>query len=79
MVESYQKRYDITELTWKEFKMILRKQFYPIDYEEERWCKWQHFRQRFGQIVQEYTTEFHNQAMVLDMDVNDYDVFMKYT
>ncbi|CAL9001201.1 unnamed protein product [Prunus brigantina] len=33
---------------------------------------------RFWPPVQEYTTEFHNQAMVLDIDVNDYDVFMKY-
>ncbi|CAL9019517.1 unnamed protein product [Prunus brigantina] len=58
---------------------LLRKQFYPVGYEDERWYKWQHFRQRFGQPVQEYTTKFHNQAMVLDIDVDDYDIFMKYT
>lgn len=33
----------------------------------------------FGQTAQEYITEFHNQAMVLGIDVNDYDVFVKYT
>ncbi|CAL2266311.1 unnamed protein product [Prunus armeniaca] len=32
---------------------------------------------RFGPPVKEYTTKFHNQAMVLDIDVNNYDVFMK--
>lgn len=36
-------------------------------------------KQRFGYTVQEYTTEFHNQAMVLGINVDDYDVFMKYT
>ncbi|CAL8994908.1 unnamed protein product [Prunus brigantina] len=77
--KSYQRRYDVSKLTWKNFKKLLRKQFYPVGYEDERWYKWQHFRQRFGQPVQEYTTEFHNQAMVLDIDVDDYDVFMKYT
>ena len=59
--------------------MLFGKQFYPVAYEDERWYKWQHFRQRFGHPVQEYTTEFHNQAMVLDIDVDDYDIFMKYT
>ncbi|CAL9001292.1 unnamed protein product [Prunus brigantina] len=59
--------------------MLLRKQFFPVGSEDERWYKWQHFRQRFGQPVQEYTTKFHNQAMVMDIDVDDYNVFMKYT
>ncbi|CAL2256726.1 unnamed protein product [Prunus armeniaca] len=75
----FTRRYDVSELTWKNFNKLLRKQFYPVGYEDERWYKWQHFRQRFGQLVQEYTTEFHNQAMDLDIDIDDYDVFMKYT
>lgn len=29
--------------------------------------------------MQEYNTELHNQELVLDIDVNDYKVFMKYT
>ncbi|KAF6164889.1 hypothetical protein GIB67_017092 [Kingdonia uniflora] len=33
----------------------------------------------FEQSVQEYTTTFHNQALVLDIDVDEYEVFMKYT
>ncbi|KAM1507545.1 hypothetical protein TB2_016611 [Malus domestica] len=76
---SYQRRYNVSDLTWKNFKILLRKQFYPVGYEEEKWYKWQHYKQRFGQTIQEYTTEFHNQAMVLDIDIDDYDVFMKYT
>ncbi|KAF6156429.1 hypothetical protein GIB67_009087 [Kingdonia uniflora] len=33
----------------------------------------------FEQSVHEYTTAFHNQALVLDIDVDEYEVFMKYT
>ncbi|CAL2257436.1 unnamed protein product [Prunus armeniaca] len=57
----------------------MKKKAESVGYEDERWYKWQHFRQRFGQPIQEYTTKFHNQAMVLDIDVDDYDIFMKYT
>ncbi|KAM1763769.1 hypothetical protein ACFX11_003079 [Malus domestica] len=46
--------------------MILRKQFYPILTKVWANCP-------------KYVTEFNNQAMVLDVDVDDYDVFMKYT
>lgn len=77
--KSYQRRYNVSDLTMKNFKILLRKQFYPVGYEEEIWYKWQHYKQRFGLTVQEYTTKFHNQVMVLDIDVNDYDVFMKHT
>ena len=45
---------------------------------KRKWYKWQHFKQRFGKTIQDYTTEFHYQAMVLDIDIDDYDVFMKY-
>ncbi|TXG50795.1 hypothetical protein EZV62_023319 [Acer yangbiense] len=76
--KSYRKRHNVSDLTWKKFKILLRKQFYPIGYVEERWYKWQHLKQKMGQAVQEYITEFHNQALVLDIDVDDYDVFMKY-
>ncbi|KAF6168567.1 hypothetical protein GIB67_005179 [Kingdonia uniflora] len=33
----------------------------------------------FEQSVQDYTTAFHNQALVLDIDVDEYEMFMKYT
>lgn len=56
----------------------MRKQFYPIGYKEEQRYQWPHFKQRFGQTVQEYITEFHNQALALDIDENNYEVFMKY-
>ncbi|KAF6144007.1 hypothetical protein GIB67_017615 [Kingdonia uniflora] len=70
---------DNGSLSWKEFKVLVRKQFYPIGYGQERWYKWHNLHQKFEQSVQEYTTAFHNQALVLDIDVDEYEVFMKYT
>ena len=40
--------------------------------------KWYGLRQRFNQSVQEYTTEFQNQAMILDIDVDGDAAYMKY-
>ncbi|XP_004305946.1 PREDICTED: uncharacterized protein LOC101303732 [Fragaria vesca subsp. vesca] len=65
-------------MSWKKFKELLRKQFYPVGFLEERWNRWYNLRQRFNQSVQEYTTEFQNQAMVLDIVLEDYSVYMKY-
>ncbi|KAF6135506.1 hypothetical protein GIB67_015359, partial [Kingdonia uniflora] len=77
--KSTQKRHDVGSLSWKEFKVLVRKQFYPIGYEQERWYKWNNLCQRFGQSVQQFTTKFHNQELVLDIDVDEYDMIMKYT
>lgn len=57
---------------------MLRKQFYPVGFFRERWYKWFNLRQRVDQSVQEYTTEFQNQAMVLEITLEKYATFMKY-
>ncbi|ONK71274.1 uncharacterized protein A4U43_C04F6790 [Asparagus officinalis] len=44
----------------------------------ERWYKWYALRQRVNQTVQEYTTEFQQQAMVLNITTEEYSMFMKY-
>ncbi|KAF6158965.1 hypothetical protein GIB67_042046 [Kingdonia uniflora] len=77
--ESVKKRSGIESLSWKEFKVLVQKQFYSIGYEQERWYKGHNLCQKFEQSVQEYTTVFHNQVLVLDIDVDEYEVFMKYT
>ncbi|CAL8137533.1 unnamed protein product [Prunus armeniaca] len=46
--KAYNKRYSITTMTWKKFKRAIRKQFYPVGFEDDRWFKWQHLRQSFG-------------------------------
>ncbi|CAL2237497.1 unnamed protein product [Prunus armeniaca] len=47
--KAYNKRYSITTMTGKKFKRAIRKQFYPVGFEEDRWFKWQHLRQSFRQ------------------------------
>ena len=63
---------------WNKFKELLRKQFYPVRFLEERWYKWYGLHQRFNQIVQEYMTEFQQQAMVLNITTDEYSIFIKY-
>ena len=65
-------------MSWNKFKELLRKQFYPVGFLEERWYKWYGLRQRVNQTVQEYTTEFQQQAMVLNIMTEEYSVFIKY-
>ena len=39
---------------------------------------WQNFRQLKGQNVQEYTQEFRRRALMLGVDLQSKDTFMKY-
>lgn len=65
-------------MSWKRFKVVVRKQFYPVGYLEERWFKWYNLKQIYNQTIQDYTSEFQNQAMILDLDLGDYVIYMKY-
>ena len=64
--------------SWKEFKRVLRVTFYPVGYLEERWFKWYSLKQQYNQSVQEYTSDFRNQALVLDLRLDDFAIYMKY-
>ncbi|MEX5618406.1 hypothetical protein ABFV55_27385, partial [Pseudomonas syringae] len=61
-----------------EFKRVLRVTFYPVGYLEERWFKWYSLKQQYNQSVQEYTSDFRNQALVLDLRLDDFAIYMKY-
>ncbi|XP_004289453.1 PREDICTED: uncharacterized protein LOC101306573 [Fragaria vesca subsp. vesca] len=76
--QSYRRNSDEEVVSWKQFKELLRKKFYPVGFLEERWHKWHNLRQKTNQSVEDYTTEFQNQAMVLDISLKEYSVFMKY-
>ena len=65
-------------VSWNKFNELLRKQFYPVGFLEERWYKWYGLRQRFNQTIQEYTTEFQQQAMVFNITTEEYSIFIKY-
>ncbi|OMP09092.1 hypothetical protein COLO4_05809 [Corchorus olitorius] len=51
---------------------------YPLGYEEELRGKWQFLRQKKGQTVQEYTTEFRKQAMLIGVNFRGAETLAKY-
>jgi hypothetical protein len=65
-------------IKWKDFKELLKSQFYLIGYEEEQLMKWQYLWQEQGQGVQEYTFEFRRQAIRLGISLEDLGVVTKY-
>nr|CAD1816987.1 unnamed protein product [Ananas comosus var. bracteatus] len=67
------------ECTWSQFKRLIRREFYPMGYEEERWKRWHVLRQRRDQTMQDYTTDFRRQALALGISLDDPQVFRKYT
>jgi lipoprotein NlpI len=43
-------------------------------YVEDQWIRWHYFRQRQGQSVQEYTTEFRKMAIMMGISPKNPDV-----
>ncbi|OMO72786.1 Retrotransposon gag protein [Corchorus capsularis] len=62
----------------EEFTAAIKNQFYPLGYEEELKGKWQFLRQKKGQTVLEYTTEFRKQAMLLGVSLRGAETLAKY-
>ncbi|KAJ9542817.1 hypothetical protein OSB04_029323 [Centaurea solstitialis] len=75
---SHLKTVDEEEIGWKEFTHLIRHEYYPMGYSQERWSRWHNFRQQRGQSVQEYTTEFQRLAVTLGISTENEDVFTKY-
>ncbi|GJY15489.1 glutamate-rich WD repeat-containing protein 1 [Tanacetum coccineum] len=66
------------EVNWKVFTRLLRQEFYPMGYSQDRWTRWHNLRLQRGQTVQEYTTNFRRLAVTLGISTNNEDVFTKY-
>ncbi|PWA90212.1 hypothetical protein CTI12_AA103160 [Artemisia annua] len=66
------------EISWKKFTLLLRQEFYPMGYVQDRWTRWHNLRLQRGQSVQEYTTEFRRLAVTLGIPIDNVDVFTKY-
>ncbi|XP_038973019.1 uncharacterized protein LOC120105044 [Phoenix dactylifera] len=75
---SYLKDNSDKEVTWGEFSRLLRQEFYPMGYSQDRWFRWHNLKQRHNQTVQEYTTEFRRLAVTLGISLDNEDVFTKY-
>ncbi|KAA8521664.1 hypothetical protein F0562_012346 [Nyssa sinensis] len=66
------------EITWKAFTQLLRQEFYPMGYSQDRWARWHNLRQRYEQTVQEYTTEFRRLAVAMGITLDNEEVYTKF-
>jgi hypothetical protein len=64
--------------SWKDFISALRKQFYPLGYNEKAIIEWKSLKLRKGQTVQEYTDGFRKMALMLDIPLQTQETLMKY-
>lgn len=54
----YMHIHDSSGMSWKKFKGLIKKQFYPTCYEEDIRIEWQYLQNIHDQFIQEYNTEF---------------------
>jgi hypothetical protein len=65
-------------LSWNDFIIAIKKQFYPLAYKQKATMEWQNFRQAKGQNVQSFTQEFRRRALVLGVDLSSQETLLKY-
>jgi hypothetical protein len=64
--------------SWQDFVFSLRKKLYPLGYKEKDLIEWKNLKLRKGQMVQEYTDEFHKMALMLNIPLHTQETLMKY-
>jgi hypothetical protein len=64
--------------SWQDFIFALRKQFYPLGYKEKALIEWKSFKLKKEQSVQEYTDEFRNMDLMLNIPLHTQETLMKY-
>eukprot|EP00253_Pinus_taeda_P010660 PITA_10660 len=72
------KKFGKVTLTWIDFLLAIKKQFYPLAHMQKAIMNWQNFRQLKGQNVQDYTQEFRRRALLLGVDLQTQDTLLKY-
>jgi hypothetical protein len=65
-------------ISWNDFIVAIKKQFYPLAYKKKATMEWQNFRQAKGQSVQSFTQEFRRRALVLGVDLSSQETLLKY-
>jgi hypothetical protein len=65
-------------ISWNDFIIAIKKQFYPLAYKQKATMEWQNFRQAKGQSVQSFTQEFRRRALVLGVDLSSQETLLKY-
>jgi hypothetical protein len=64
--------------SWLEFKIEIRKKFYPLGYFNKVMMEWKNLRQSKGQNVRSFTEEFRKKALALNIPLDSYETLMKY-
>jgi len=72
------KKFGKVTLTWTDFLLAIKKQFYPLAHMQKAIMNWQNFRQLKGQSVQDYTQEFRRRALLLGVDLQTQETLLKY-
>ena len=65
-------------LSWSDFITAIKQYFYPLAHMQKSIMNWQNFRQLKGQNVQDYTQEFRRTSLLLGVDLQSQDTFLKY-
>jgi hypothetical protein len=65
-------------ISWNDFIVAIKKQFYPLAYKQKATMERQNFRQAKGQSVQIFTQEFRRRALVLGVDLSSQETLLKY-
>jgi hypothetical protein len=65
-------------ISWNDFIVAIKKQFYPLAYKQKATMEWQNFRQDKGKSVQSFTQEFRRRALVLGVDLSSQETLLKY-
>jgi hypothetical protein len=65
-------------ISWNDFIVAIKRQFYPLAYMQKATMDWKNFRQAKGQNVQSFTQEFRRRALVLGVDLSSQETLLKY-
>ena len=72
------KKHGKISLSWSNFIVAIKIQFYPLVYMQKAIMNWQNFRQLKGQSVQDYTQEFIRRDLMLCVNFHSQEMFLKY-
>jgi hypothetical protein len=64
--------------SWVEFIFALRKQFYPLAYNQTYMIEWSHLKQLKEKNVQAYTQEFKKKTLALEIPLYTHETLLKY-
>jgi hypothetical protein len=65
-------------ISWNDFIVAIKKQFYPLAYKQKATMEWKNFRQAKGQSVQRFTQEFRRTTFILGVDLSSQETLLKY-